>query len=144
MSSSPMLSARRGTDPPIKRPYTKVTDEKRLELIDLLNRNMSIKEASDQMGINYENAKAIYRVYRLEQRKTKQQKRLSRFSGAELARDSMHMFMGSASGPILDSSMHLKRGSGQIQYLNYPSANENMLLSFDRQAEMHDTLTREL
>ena len=56
---------------PLKRPYTKVTDEKRLELIDLLNQNMSIKEASDQMGINYENAKAIYRVYRLEQRKTK-------------------------------------------------------------------------
>ena len=58
--------------PANKRAYTKVTDEKRLELIDLLNQNMSIKEASDQMGINYENAKAIYRVYRLEQRKTKQ------------------------------------------------------------------------
>ena len=66
MSSSPMLQASRGTAPPIKRQYTKVTDEKRLELIDLLNKNMSIKEASDQMGINYENAKAIYRVYRLE------------------------------------------------------------------------------
>lgn len=144
MSSSPMLSARRGADPPIKRPYTKVTDEKRLELIDLLNRNMSIKEASDQMGINYENAKAIYRVYRLEQRKTKQQKRLSRFSGAELARDGMSMFMGSAPGPTLDSSMHLNGGCGQIRYLNYPITNENMLLSFDRQAEMHDALTREL
>ena len=144
MSSSPMLSARRGADPPIKRPYTKVTDEKRLELIDLLNKNMSIKEASDQMGINYENAKAIYRVYRLEQRKTKQQKRLSRLSGSELVRDGMHMFMGSASGANLDASMHLKGNLGQIQYLNYPNSNENMLLSFDRQAEMHDTLTREL
>jgi len=33
---------------------------------------MSIKDASEQMGIKYENAKAIYRVFRLEQRKTKQ------------------------------------------------------------------------
>ena len=140
MSSSPMLSARRGADhPPIKRPYTKVTDEKRLELIDLLNKNMSIKEASDQMGINYENAKAIYRVYRLEQRKTKQQKRLSRLSGADLARDGTHMLMVGAS---LDA---LKGDHGQIRYHNYPNAaNENMLLSFDKQAEMHATLTREL
>jgi len=49
----------------MKRTYTKVTDDQRLELIDLLNENLSIREASDRVGINYENAKAIYRVYRL-------------------------------------------------------------------------------
>ena len=54
-----------------KRPYTKVTDQQRTQLIDLLDQNMSIKDASDTMGINYENAKAIFRVYRLEKRKTK-------------------------------------------------------------------------
>lgn len=53
-----------------KRSYTRVNDKQRIELIDLLEREMSIKEASDRMGINYENAKAIYRIYRLERRKT--------------------------------------------------------------------------
>ena len=51
---------------PGKRSYTKVKDSQRNELIALLDQNMSIKDASDQMGINYENAKAIFRVYRLE------------------------------------------------------------------------------
>ena len=51
---------------PGKRSYTKVKDTERRELIALLDQNMSIKDASDQMGIKYENAKAIFRVYRLE------------------------------------------------------------------------------
>ena len=63
MSNSPREPRLGG---PAKRAYTKVTDEQRLELIRLLDQNMSIKDASDQMGINYENAKAIFRVYRLE------------------------------------------------------------------------------
>ena len=58
-----------------KRSYTKVSDKQRIELIELLKQNMSIKDAADFMGINYENAKVIYRVYRIENRKTKQPKR---------------------------------------------------------------------
>ena len=61
---------------PAKRAYAKVTDRQRAELLNLLQQNISIREASEQMGINYENAKVIYRVYRLENRTTKQIKRL--------------------------------------------------------------------
>ena len=58
----------------------KVSDDQRAQLIDLLNQNQSISEAADQVGVNYENAKAIFRVYRLEKRKFKRSKRLSRFA----------------------------------------------------------------
>ena len=61
---------------PAKRAYAKVTDRQRAELLNLLQQNISIREASEQLGINYENAKVIYRVYRLENRTTKQIKRL--------------------------------------------------------------------
>ena len=53
------------------------------------------------MGINYENAKAIYRVYRLEQRKTKQQKRLTRHPGGpEFASDGLHVYLAGNSALV--------------------------------------------
>ena len=55
-----------------KRGYNRVTNEQRVVLLDLLDRNMSIRQAASQLGINYENAKSIYRIYRLQNRKTKQ------------------------------------------------------------------------
>ena len=48
------------------RNYSKVPDEKRQLLISLINNNMTIKDAARQVDIKYENAKAIYRVYRKE------------------------------------------------------------------------------
>ena len=42
-----------------------------------MEQNFSIKDASDLMGIQYENAKAIFRVYRFERRKTKQKRHTS-------------------------------------------------------------------
>ena len=50
------------------RKYAKVTDEQRLSLIEMIRNNMTIKDAARQVDIKYENAKAIYRVYRKEQR----------------------------------------------------------------------------
>ena len=58
------------------RNYSKVPDEKRQMLIEMINMNMTIKDAARQIDIKYENAKAIYRVYRKEQRT---QKRRNRF-----------------------------------------------------------------
>ena len=63
-----------------KRSYMKVSDEQRAQLLELLSQKMTISDAAEQTGVNYENAKAIFRVYRLEKRKTKRSKRLSRFA----------------------------------------------------------------
>ena len=52
----------------------KVSDDQRAQLIDLLNQNQTISEAAEQVGVNYENAKAIFRVYRLEKRRFKRSK----------------------------------------------------------------------
>ena len=48
------------------RNYSKVPDEKRQLLIDMIQQNMTIKDAARLVQIKYENAKAIYRVYRRE------------------------------------------------------------------------------
>ena len=42
----------------------------------MINRNMTIKDAVREVDIKYENAKAIYRVYRKEQRTEKRRNRL--------------------------------------------------------------------
>ena len=57
------------------RTYSKVTDEKRQMLIEMINMNMTIKDAARSVDIKYENAKAIYRVYRKEQRTDKRRNR---------------------------------------------------------------------
>ena len=48
------------------RKYSKVPDEQRAKLIELINMNMTIKDAAKIVKIKYENAKAIYRVYKNE------------------------------------------------------------------------------
>ena len=57
------------------RNYSKVPDEKRQLLIDMIKQNMTIKDAARLVEIKYENAKAIYRVYRREQRTDKRKNR---------------------------------------------------------------------
>ena len=56
--------------------YQKVSDEKRKELIDLINDGVSIRQASKRAGVNYENAKTIYRAYSKEGRAFKKIYRL--------------------------------------------------------------------
>ena len=48
------------------REYTKVTNEQRSLLIELLENNITIKTAARHAGLKYENAKRIYRVYTVE------------------------------------------------------------------------------
>lgn len=49
---------------PVKRNYKKITDTKREELLGYIhNDGMTIKIAAIKAGIEYENAKAINRVY---------------------------------------------------------------------------------
>jgi len=51
------------------RKYSKVMDSDRKILIDLItNRGKTIKQSASETGISYENAKAIYRIYRNENR----------------------------------------------------------------------------
>ena len=54
---------------PERRSYTYISNEKRNELIALLQSEISIKNAAEQVDINYECAKAVYRTYRLQNRK---------------------------------------------------------------------------
>jgi transposase len=57
----------------MKRRYEKITNDKRKALIDAVNNNegMKIKAAAALLQIPYENAKAIFRVYRKEMRTDK-------------------------------------------------------------------------
>ena len=57
------------------RKYAKVSDDKRQHLIDMINKNMTIKDAAKLVDIKYENAKAIYRVYKNERRTDKRKNR---------------------------------------------------------------------
>ena len=57
------------------REYQRVTDETRRNLIKLIQDGMSIKEAAEIVNINYENAKAINRIYRQETRVDKKKSR---------------------------------------------------------------------
>lgn len=59
------------------RKYNLVPDHQRKKLIELISMDMTIKEAASTIGIKYENAKAIHRVYKKEQRV---HKRINRFS----------------------------------------------------------------
>ena len=54
-----------------KREYCKVTDEQRSILIDFIEQNehISIREASDLLGLNYESSKSIWIIYRKQGRK---------------------------------------------------------------------------
>ena len=55
----------------VKRGYITVCNQKRAELIALLKINNNIRQCATMTGINYENAKAIYRAYRLNNRVAK-------------------------------------------------------------------------
>lgn len=50
------------------RQYKRVTDDTRSQLIKHIKEGKSIKQAAELAGINYENAKAIYRIYKRETR----------------------------------------------------------------------------
>ena len=62
----------------MRRNYTHVDNEKRNDLIALLQSKISIKNAAEQVGINYECAKAIYRTYRLQDRTEKKCRKFNR------------------------------------------------------------------
>ena len=68
----------RSEERPERRSYTHVDNEKRNELIALLETKTTIKNAAIQVGINYECAKAIYRTYRLQDRTEKKSRKLYR------------------------------------------------------------------
>ena len=58
------------------REYTRVTDDTRASLIKFIQEGKSIKEAAELVGINYENAKAINRMFRQEHRTEKKKHRI--------------------------------------------------------------------
>lgn len=60
----------------MKRTYNRVTDEQRLKLIELTQESeVTIKAAAEMLNISYENAKAINRVFKHEDRTEKRKKR---------------------------------------------------------------------
>ena len=71
----------------------------------MINRNMTIKDAAREVDIKYENAKAIYRVYRKEQRTEKRRNRL-RFKpdqGDTFAKRSKQRSQRGGAGGVLTS-----------------------------------------
>lgn len=60
------------------REYTKISDSRRRALINTILNGQTIKEAAKTVDVPYENAKAIYRVYRksnrIEKRKNRRRK----------------------------------------------------------------------
>jgi hypothetical protein len=50
------------------RTYQQVTDEQRRELLNHVRMGQSIKNAAELVGMNYENAKAVTRIFRKEDR----------------------------------------------------------------------------
>ena len=75
----------RNEERPERRSYTHVDNEKRNELITLLESKSktTIKNAAIQVGVNYECAKAIYRAYRLEDRTQKKDRSVSQCGSPE-------------------------------------------------------------
>lgn len=57
------------------REYLRVTDESRKRLLKYIVEGKSIKEAAELVNINYENAKAIYRTFKQENRVSKKKSR---------------------------------------------------------------------
>ena len=57
------------------RNYNHINDTMRKRLITLVQQGLQIKQAAAELGINYENAKAIVRVFKNEDRTTKRVKR---------------------------------------------------------------------
>lgn len=53
------------------REYNHVSDEQRRQLLAQIKAGKNIRQASEAVGMNYENAKAINRIYRDEERTDK-------------------------------------------------------------------------
>ena len=51
-----------------KSTYKRVANEKRQELISLINEGMKMREAASRLDLNYSTAKTIFRIYRIEKR----------------------------------------------------------------------------
>lgn len=57
------------------RSYKKVSNEKRLEVIELVEQKLSFREVSRRLNIKHENIRAIYQVYLSQNRMTRVEKR---------------------------------------------------------------------
>ena len=113
-----------------RRSYEITPNEKRLELIALMKSRISIKKASIITGIKYENAKAIYRTYRLQDRSIKIGKLSDRIPPKQPALVT-HMPEGSES-QLLGSSDLAKPSPQQnekILSMTEPNAKENFSIT---------------
>lgn len=74
-----------------RRSYNQIDDKTRFSLVRLITEEQkTIRAAAIELGLKYENAKAIYRVFRLERRITKIKYRDARedfYSHANAIRD---------------------------------------------------------
>lgn len=68
----------KASKPKPKRRYNLINDEMRSRLISLIvDDKLNIVTAAERAGINYENAKAIYRIYRTQGRQNKKKSYLT-------------------------------------------------------------------
>lgn len=98
------------------------------------------------MGINYENAKAIYRIYRLERRKTQQTTKLQLFSVKMRHKSTLGL---RRSNFDFDSSAEVDQAHKQSFYAEELGGNllttpygkhTQVLFAFDRQSELRRQL----
>ena len=109
-----------------RRTYNIVSNSKRQELIALLQSKMSIKNAAIEAGINYENAKAIYRTYRLQDRKRKIGKRSQRFNGSHAATSSEKQEFF-----LVHTRSRRPRGSPALEETDSITANDEAVVDAD-------------
>ena len=60
------------------RQYQHITDAQRKRLVELIESGSSIVRAANEVSINYENAKAINRIFKQEKRAEKKKTRKTR------------------------------------------------------------------
>ena len=84
----------------VQRSYDKVSDEQRELLIDLLSQNehINIREASDLVQINYENAKSIWNIFKGQGRKHNKKSKVAKAKSGAAAGKSQEIEGGSSYG----------------------------------------------
>ena len=66
LSHNNQVDQKAGNQP--RRSYEQVSNAKRQEVINMIERNMSFRQVSELLSIKHENVRRIYRIYRLENR----------------------------------------------------------------------------
>ena len=116
-------------------------------LLDLLDQGLSIREAAQQIDIRYENAKSIYRIYRLHNRKTKHTRLQMNSFDLPIRDSNSHDSDGKRSHMVrLKFKDHFIDEKTTLDYLMKPRKlmdGSIVLNALDRQAALQDAMMQQ-